>query len=329
MRFILLGLLGCLFAKPSYIRTIKFSGAAQGTSYHITYYAADTLVTKLQIDSILMVIDSSLSLYRPHSLINQFNRSSSGIVADEHLIKVFKRARQIFKMTGGLFDLTVFPLTDAWGFGPARHETVPDSSVISERLACVDMRLLALKGRRIVKKKPCVQLDPNGIAQGYSVDVLAGFFETKGVQNYLIELGGEIRVKGRKPGHEKISVGIEAPGEDADFSMIEKVVFLEQGAITTSGNYRRFYQNNGQVISHLLNPKTGHPLQNELISVTIYGKDAITADGLDNAVMAMGLVKGLAFIESNKDLAGYFIYRLPGGAVADTMSSRFKLLLQP
>jgi thiamine biosynthesis lipoprotein len=125
-----------------------------------------------------------------------------------------------------------------------------------------------------------------------------------------------------------MSVGIETPGEDADFSLIEIIVYLDKGAITTSGNYRRYYESNGKKISHLLNPKTGYSLQNELISVTVYAKDAMTADGYDNAIMAMGLVKGLAFVEKKKDLAAHFIYKKNDGTVVDTMSNRFRLLLQ-
>ena len=245
------------------------------------------------------------------------------------LVNVIKKAQQVYKATHGLFDITIYPLTEAWGFGPKKMDIVPGAATIKKLVSCVDSRLLYWKGKKLMKKKPCVQLDANGIAQGYSVDVLADFFEQNGIQNYLVELGGEIRIKGRKPGNEKMSVGIESPGEEMDFSLIEKVVYLDKGAITTSGNYRRYYESKGKKISHLLNPKTGYSLQNELISVTVYAKDAITADGYDNAIMAMGLKKGLAFVEKNKELAAHFIYRKKDGTVADTMSSRFRVLLQP
>lgn len=322
-----------LFSSTNYhsvqVKKYQINGTAQGTTYHLTWYAADSLVTKRQIDSILNKIDSSLSLYKPYSLINQFNNSKEGLVVDDHFIKVVKKAQQVYKMTNGLFDITIFPLTEAWGFGPKKMDSLPGAATVKQLLSCVDSRLLYWKEKKLMKKKPCVKLDANGIAQGYSVDVLADFFEQNGIQNYLVELGGEIRVKGRKPGNEKMSVGIESPGEEVDFSLIEKVVYLDRGAITTSGNYRRYYESKGKKISHLLNPKTGYSLQNELISVTVYAKDAITADGYDNAIMAMGLKKGLAFVEKNKELAAHFIYRKKDGTVADTMSKRFRVLLQP
>jgi thiamine biosynthesis lipoprotein len=311
------------------LKKIQINGSAQGTTYHITYYAADSTISKAQVDSILDKIDSSLSLYKPYSLINQFNNAKEGLLVDDHFMNVVKRAQKISKKTNGLFDITVYPFTVAWGFGPQKTDSRPDSAQLRSQLPCVTSKLLYWKGKKLKKKNPCVKIDANGIAQGYSVDVIAGFFEKKGIQDYLIELGGEIRVKGRKPGNEKMSIGIETPGDEVDFSVIEKIVYLDKGAITTSGNYRRYYESNGKKISHLINPMTGYSLQNELISVTVYAKDAITADGYDNAIMGMGLKKGLAFVDKNKNLAAHFIYRKNDRTIADTMSKRFRILLQP
>jgi thiamine biosynthesis lipoprotein len=312
------------------LKNIIFNGTAQGTTYHISYFATDTLITKIQVDSVLASIDSSLSLYKPYSVINQFNNSTEGVKTDIHLTKVVKKAIQVFKETGGLFDITVEPLTSAWGFGPEKMYDLPDSAAIKVILPCVNSRLLYWKGSQLRKTKSCVKLDANGIAQGYTVDVLADFFERNGIKNYLIELGGEIRIKGRKqPGGEKMSIGIESPGDDPGFSIIEKVIWLDEGAITTSGNYRRYYESNGKKITHIFNPKTGYPIQNELVSVTVFAKDAITADGYDNALMAMGLKKALAFVNKRKDIAVHFIYHIADGSIADTMSKSFRVLLQP
>jgi thiamine biosynthesis lipoprotein len=316
--------------QPYVPEKIVINGIAQGTTYHIIYYAADSIIKKAQVDSVLDKIDSSLSLYKPYSLINQFNNSAIGIVPDIHFKKVVNKAMQVYQQTNGLFDITVGPLTAAWGFGPDKIKDIPDSSTIRELLPCVNSRLLYWDKNMLKKKKSCVKLDANGIAQGYSVDVLADFFESQGVKNYVIELGGEIRIKGHKyPGNEKMKIGIESPGDDPEFSLIEKVVWLDKGAITTSGNYRRYYESDGKKITHLLNPKTGYSLQNELISVTVYAKDAITADGYDNALMAMGLTKAMTFVEKRKDMAAHFIYRKEDGTVADTMTKRFTVLLKP
>jgi thiamine biosynthesis lipoprotein len=174
-----------------------------------------------------------------------------------------------------------------------------------------------------------VQIDPNGIAQGYTVDQLAGLLESRGIKNYLVELGGEIRVRGRKfPSGEKMSIGIEAPGDDPLFPVLQKRVYMESGAITSSGNYRRYLEADGERITHLLDPHTGYPIQNELVSVTVMAPDAITADAYDNALMAMGLEKAMDWVESRPDLAAFFIYRAHD-QIRDTMSARFKQFLQP
>ncbi len=327
---IIAGALFISFTGLPVIKKIQINGSAQGTTYHITYYAADSLVSKWEIDSILNNIDSSLSLYKPYSQVNRFNDSKDGMVVDAHFTRVVKKAQEVYRTTGGLFDITVYPLTVAWGFGPQKPDSLPDEDAIRKMLPCVNTGLLYWQGRKLAKRKPCVKLDPNGIAQGYSVDVLAGFFEKKGIQHYLVELGGELRVKGRKlPTNEKMSVGIETPGDDPGFSIIEKIVWMDKGAITTSGNYRRYIESKGQKISHLMNPKTGYSIRNELISVTVYAKDAMTADAYDNALMAMGLSKALAFVEKHPELAAHFIYYKDGTQLADTMSRRFLALLRP
>lgn len=318
------------FSPYQLLQKIQINGSAQGTTYHITYYAEDSLVTKQQIDSILDRIDSSLSLYKPYSLINRFNQSADGLIPDKHLANVVRKALTVYQATDGFFDITVYPLTAAWGFGPSKTDSMPGNEIIQQILPCVDSRLLYWQGTKLVKKKPCVQLDPNGIAQGYSVDVLADFLEAKGIRQYLVELGGEIRVKGRKmPGNEKMSIGIEAPGDETAPALMEKIIWLEKGAVTTSGNYRRYHESQGRRISHLLDPHTGYPLQNELISVTVFASDAITADAYDNALMAMGLEKALRFVEQREELAAYFIYRKADGAIGDTASRQFARFLQP
>lgn len=327
MGFLLSGLLFSFLYTSSVLTPVQeyhINGHAQGTTYHITYYASDSVIATRQIDSILHKIDSSLSLYRSYSLVNQFNASTDGMIVDDHFRNVVNKAIDVYKETNGLFDMSIYPLTTAWGFGPVKPAALPDSLSVQQLLTCVNSSLIGWEGKKLVKKKPCVKLDPNGIAQGYSVDVLADFLENNNIHDYLVELGGEIRVKGHKPGKEKTSIGIEAPGnEEFGPDLMQKIIYIDKGAITTSGNYRQYFQNNGQRISHLLNPVTGYPVQNELISVTVYAKDAMTADAYDNALMAMGLEKAIAFIETKDDMAAFFIYKRSDGTIADTASKKF------
>lgn len=309
----------------------SITGVAQGTTYSIIYYAEDSVVSKAIIEQQLRSLDSSLSLYKPYSRINQFNNSVKGITIDNHLLQVVKKSVDTYNATHGLFDITVQPLVQAWGFGVAKTNTVPDATSIKNILSCVNTKLLRLKRNRLIKAKPCVKIDLNGIAQGYSVDVLAALLEQHGVKNYIVELGGEIKVKGRKqPSGEKIKIGIESPNEDVfENHPLQKIIELESGAITTSGSYRQYYESKGEKITHLINPKTGYPQQNELISVTVYAKDAITADAYDNALMLMGLQQALVFVEKRKDLAAYFVYKNANGSIADTASSAFLKLMNP
>lgn len=317
------------------------SGYAQGTTYHITYFADDSLVVKKQVDSVLDQIDSSLSIYKPYSLISRFNNAAAGIKMDEHLDKVVRRSLEIYTATEGISDITVFPLMSLWGFGPRPAAairpasstppppTIPDSQTVRSVLACVGSAKIHIRDNWLLKDTPCVKIDVNGIAQGYSVDVVAGFLEKNGISNYIVEIGGELRVKGKKyPGGATMQIGIEAPAQNSfDEPVIERIVHLDHGAITTSGNYRKYYQVNGKKISHLMDPKTGYPFQNELISVTVYANDAITADGYDNALMGMGLKKAFAFLQHHPGLEAYFIYHRSGGEITDTATTGFYILI--
>lgn len=190
------------------------------------------------------------------------------------------------------------------------------------------MRYLTLKGSFVKKAKPCIQIDLNGIAQGYSVDVVADYLIKKGIKSFVVEIGGELRIEGIKPDRSYFRIGIEGPGEkDNSTPLMKHVIQLKTGAITTSGNYQKYLQQGSKRISHLINAKTGYPLQNSMISVTLYAKDAITADGYDNAIMAMEPLKALKFIEAHKGLEAYLIYKDADGRVADTLSTGFRKLI--
>lgn len=309
----------------NYHRPLKphqLSGFAQGTSWQVNYYAPDSVILKSRIDSILLEIDNSMSLYNPNSLISQFNRSAKGIKLDSHFKEVMRMSFAISKETNGVFDVTVKPLVEAWGFGATASSKVPEAAEIVSALACVGFRKLEMEGDSLLKSKSCLQVDLNGIAQGYTVDVLSQFLETHGISNYLVELGGEIRVKGIKSDGSLFKIGIESPEENENNPM-KKVIILNEGAITTSGNYRQYRIQGNKKVSHLINPRTGYPINNEMISVTVWARDAITADGFDNVFMNLGMQKSLSFLEGRTDMAAYFIYHKGDKSIADTASSGF------
>ena len=244
---------------------------------------------------------------------------------DEHLEKVVRRSLKIWKESEGVFDISILPIVEAWGFGAKRHSNQPSDEMIKKALACSGSDKLHIRGRWLIKDIQCLKIDVNGIAQGYSVDVIADYIELKGVQNYLIEIGGEIRVKGRKqPGNLIMRIGIEQPSNDKDEeATIQKIIEMKDGAITTSGNYRKYIQNGSKKLSHLMDPKTGRPIDNEMISVTVKTRDAMSADGYDNVLIGMGIEKAFSFLKKHKGLDAYFIYQDEKGAVRDTASAGF------
>lgn len=306
----------------------ELEGKAQGTSYHISYYADAPLIDQNGVDSLLDAVDSSLSIYKGYSLINRFNLSPRGVEADHFMRDVVQHSLSLYRETYGLFDITVLPLVEAWGFGAGKPAMKADSATINAILPCVGSDKILLKGDSLIKTSACTRIDVNGIAQGYSVDLLAEYLLAHGVQNFLVELGGEIRVKGRKNNGSLMSIGIESPSPSPGEEPLRKKISLLQGAVTTSGNYRKYVMQQGKRISHLVDPRSGYSFQNELIAVTVVANRAIEADGLDNALMGMGVKKALAFMAKRKEQA-FFIYHDEKGNVRDTATAGFHKLVIP
>lgn len=324
----LFSLVGCVAGKKSIslpLRVFYFAGLAQGTTYHITYFHSDSAITKIHFDSIFNRIDSSLSVYNPYSLISRFNDADAAVQMDEHLKTIVEKSLLIYKLTNGISDITVYPLVRAWGFGTSKVSSIPDSATIRSILPCIGSDKISIAGKLLMKSRPCVKIDVNGIGQGYTVDVIARFLEANRIQNYLVEVGGELRVRGSKqPGNIPFTIGIESPAKNGnDEHILNRIIQVHNGAVTTSGNYRRYYESDGKIISHLMSPLTGYPVQNELISVTLFAKDAISADGYDNALMGMGLQNAFAFLEKFPEMEAHFIYNTTGGIVADTATRGF------
>ncbi|WP_212568026.1 FAD:protein FMN transferase [Dyadobacter psychrophilus] len=312
-------------------KRFQIEGLAQGTTYSITYYSDSESVKKPRIDSIFSELDQSLSIYNPNSIISQFNESDAGVEIDKHFYNVVRKSLEIHKATDGAFDITVYPLVRAWGFGNERVSIIPDSAEIQSLMPCIGSEKLRLSHSRLEKSLPCVKIDVNGIAQGYSVDVMADFLESNGITDYLVEIGGEIRVKGKKhPENTPMSIGIETPSENAFSSTgIRQVIQVPAGAVTTSGSYRNFRKVGSRRISHIIDPKTGYSASTEIISVTVIAKDAITADGYDNALLLMGLKHSMKLMKKHKNLHAYFIYQKPDGSIADTTTAGFSKFLKP
>lgn len=303
-------------------------GQAQGTTYQVSYYAETPLIRRASIDSIVSVIDRSMSLYQPNSLISRFNDSTeTEMILDPHFKAVVEKSFEIYRCSGGIFDVTVAPLVALWGFGPVPQQSLPDRRAVEEALASVGMDKLQLRGDTLVKTELGVRVDLNGIAQGYTVDVIAGFLESQGVGHYVVELGGELRVRGPKPDGSPLRIGIERPAVHGGSGLMQSVLAINEGSVTTAGNYRKFVEDDGKTLSHHIDPKTGYPFQSGIISATLYAPDAMTADGYDNVIMAMGPDESITFVDGLPGVELFIIYTDADGKTAERMSAGFHRLL--
>jgi thiamine biosynthesis lipoprotein len=314
--------------KEAELQKIQFQGEAQGTYYAITYFAADTVVAQTQIDSLLDDFDQSASLWVENSLLMRINQNDPDAIPDQHLIELFKKARRVSEATDGAFDITVGPLVKVWGFWFEEPIKV-NQQIVDSLLPLVDYRGVSIENDRIVKKNPNIQFDFNAIAQGYSVDLMGGFLEKNGIKNYLIDIGGEVFGKGQKPDGNPWMVGIEKPSKDADSDrQLKATINLNNRAVCTSGNYRKYYEVDGVRYSHAINPKTGFPAKNTLLSASILADSAGTADGYGTAMMVMGFDNAKKFIETHPELEAYFIYSGADGSLKTWMSKGLEGLIE-
>ena len=287
-------------------------GQAQGTTYSIKYLPKDKPVTRSQIDSILSDIDRSLSLYRNDSRISVFNRTDRSILTDQHLSNVIRSALQVHTMSGGAFDIRLRRLSRAWGFGPGASQKPPSRHEIQQLLP-LKSDTIWLEGDLLFKSSPKLQIDLDGIAQGYSVDVLAGFLGSQGVHHYMVELGGEIRTFGSRPDGRPWRIGVESPLHEEAANTL--MVSPGNAAITTSGSYRKTRSFGGRTYSHVINPLTGRPIDNGMLACTVIAPTAMLADALDNVGMVLGPNAGLKVISRIPDAEAFFVWRDAKGII--------------
>ncbi len=286
----------------------KIAGFTQGTSYHITYAVNDSINYQPEIDSLLHSFDLSLSTYIPNSMISKINRNED-LTVDEKIKKVVEVSKEVNKASDGAFDITVLPLVNAWGFGPGAKADV-DSSMIDSLLQYVGMDKIRIEGNKLIKTDPHVTIDDNALAQGYSVDLVAKFLEDRGVKNYMVEIGGELRTRGLNPKDEIWKIGIDRPdfGNMIPGAELQAIVKLEDKSLATSGNYRKYYEKNGVKYTHSIDPKTGYPAARQILSATIVADDCITADAYATACMVLGMEKAKAMLKEHPELEAYLIY---------------------
>lgn len=299
--------LSCSKEKNSYS---NFTGFAQGTTYRIVFQNStvrDPGELRTEVENILKDFDKSLSLYKDSSVLSRINRNEE-IEPDSFFTEAFLKSKEMSQITGGSFDITVGPLVKAWGFGPDSHKNFSESKRDS-LIQLVGMDKVDLVNGKIVKSDPRLILDFNAIAQGYSVDVIYNYLKGLGYKNFLVEIGGEIRVRGDKNGA-MWKVGIDRPFDDnmTPGADMQAIIRLKDQSLATSGNYRKFYIENGVKYSHTIDPKTGYPAKNQLLSATIIASDCAAADAVATACMVMGKDKTIEFLDLHKEFQGYLIY---------------------
>jgi FAD:protein FMN transferase len=321
--FLVFIMAGCREQKSVYS---NFSGYAQGSSYSIVYENrnnTDPEQMRQNVEKILERFDMSLSVYKDSSIISRINRNEDA-VPDSFFVEVFRKSAWLSKLTDGAFDITVGPLVKTWGFGPDAHKSFTEKKRDS-LLRLVGMEKVNLVNGRLVKTDPHIVLDLNAIAQGYSVDIICRFFDKLGIKNYLVEIGGEIRGKGRKGGN-LWRIGIDkpvdnnmVPGQD-----LQAIVKISDEALSTSGNYRKFYIEDGVKYSHEINPKTGYPAKNTLLSATVIAEDCATADALATAFMVMGKDKTVEFLGRHTEYEAFLVYSDQSGNFQTWASERLR-----
>jgi thiamine biosynthesis lipoprotein len=274
-------------------------GEAQGTTFSIKYYGAGAEDYAEEIAEILTDFDKSLSLWRKDSFITEVNASIDSVLRipneDLYFIPVFKASVEVHHKSQGAFDPSVYPLVRAWGFGaiPSDPDSIPDvdSLKIIHHIGGLRAGVQEIGPNHVLKRPSGMQLDFNGIAQGYSVDVLGTFLESKGVSNYMVEIGGELLAKGTRPEGSGWTIGIDRP-QDGPRELIDTLT-ISNAAIATSGSYRKYKERNGKRYSHCIDPRTGYPVEHTLLSVTVLAPTCMEADAYATAFMVMGVEETL------------------------------------
>ncbi|WP_374400648.1 FAD:protein FMN transferase [Flavobacterium sp.] len=307
-------------------------GEAQGSTYSIKYIAIEEKVTKNQIDSLLTVFDLSLSTYRPDSKISKINAGDSTVVVDDFFTETFQLSNQIYKETNGLFDPTIGVLVNAYGFGPNKKHQDLAPKQIDSLLLFVGFDKIALNANKTISKKyKETFIDFNAIAQGYSVDVVVNYLKSKGIENAIVEIGGELFALGKNTiDNKNWVVGIDDPLQKPEERTLIAKVNLENLGMATSGNYRKVMidEKTGKKFVHIINPKTGLAQKNNVLSATVLSKSSGLSDGYATAFMLMSLGESKVFLQKHPELHVMLLYSDSDNKMQQFTTENFKKLIK-
>lgn len=295
-------------------KKVVLQGLAQGSYYAITYFDDEGRDFQREIDSIFHAIDLSVNLWVDSSVISKVNRNED-VALDKIFIDNFNLAQEAARLSDGYFDPTIAPIVAAWGFSYKNGDSITPQRIDSLR-ALVDYRKVRIDNGKVVKDDPNITLDFNAIAQGYTSDLIAAFLDSKGIRNYLVDTGGEIMARGGKPDGKPWIVGIEKPADNWDSErVVQTRVALRDKGLVTSGSTRKYIERNGKRYSHSIDPKTGYPVEHNVLSVTVLAENSAWADALASICMVMGMEKSLPLVESMDGVEAYYIFQNENGAL--------------
>ena len=292
----------------------KSSDFIFGTTYHITYQCDSDLTQSIKAE--LLKVDASLSPFNKESVITAINENKD-VSPDEMFKEVFSLAMDISKETDGAFDITVAPLVNAWGFG-FKNGSQPSHHQVDSLLQLVGYKKVSMADGKVKKQDPRIMLDCSAIAKGYGTDCVARLLRNRGVQNYMVEIGGEVVTSGVNPERLPWKIGVTKPTDDSlnTGHELQTILNLTDKAMATSGNYRNFYYKGGKKFAHTIDSKTGYPVQHSILSATVIAKSCAVADAYATSFMVMGLDKARQVLERHPELMAYFIYSDENGEMA-------------
>ena len=286
---------------------IVLQGLAQGSYYAVTYFDDEGRNFQHEIDSIFHAVDMSVNLWVDSSIICKVNRNED-VTLDSIFIDNFRIAQEAARMSDGYFDPTISPIVAAWGFSNKTGDSITPALIDSlKRL--VDYRQVSIEDGKVVKANADMKLDFNAIAQGYTSDLIAAFLESRGIDNYLVDTGGEIMARGGKPDGSPWIVGIEKPAENmyAEQKVQTRIALRDKGLVT-SGSTRKYVERDGRRYSHCIDPRTGYPVEHNVLSATVLAESSVWADALASICMVMGMERSLPLIESMDGVEAYYIF---------------------
>ncbi|MGB5446941.1 MAG: FAD:protein FMN transferase [Psychromonas sp.] len=311
---------------------VHLQGSTMGTYYQVKYvldvkqqqdshFSAEAIQS--EIDQRLELVNDQMSTYRPDSELSRFNKAEKSLQVSAATRSVIEAALMIFEQSNGAFDVTIGPLVNLWGFGPdKRADKVPSAQLIAEKQKMVGSQHLSVIGNTLYKAIPELYVDLSAIAKGYGVDVIAEYLQEIGIENYLVDIGGELRLKGKKTDNQDWSIAVERPVAGQN---VQRVIDIGDNAIATSGDYRNYFEFEGVRYSHTIDPKTGKPISHKLVSVSVIHKSCMIADGLATAITVLGPEAGLDFAKKH-NLAVFLLVK-EGDHFIERYTSEFEPFL--